>query len=361
MARTSNFVVITTGNHAASDFWPFSRKHMPKPFLDLLGTGKSLLQLTYERCKALCDEDHILIATTEPYAALVQEQLPQLPSQRILIEPTNRGAAICAAYIAYKIRKIDPAGVITMLPADHAIFGEIAFVRDISKAHEAAATDQKKLMIIGIKPTKPETRYRYIQYHYSSGGSVKKVKTLTDKPQIELANLFLNSGDFVWNTDIYIWHVNGIIDAVESYLPEVAEVFAGGADYYDTEGEISFLKNAYSQCKNTSLSYGILEKTDQHYVLLGNFSWSSIDSWNSLFALKVPEGNENTIEANALSFSSKGCYIKSTEQKLIVVHSLHDYLVADSPDVLLICPKSEAEQLKFIVKEAEDQKGEEYI
>ncbi|MGB3588452.1 MAG: sugar phosphate nucleotidyltransferase [Tunicatimonas sp.] len=361
MARNNNFVVITTGSHATSDFWPFSRKNMPKPFLDLLGTGKSLLQLTYERCLALCDEDRIMVATTEPYIDLVKEQLPQLSEQQILIEPINRGAAVCVAYAAYKIRQLDPSTVITMMPADHAIFGEIAFLRDIGKALETAASDPKKLLIIGIKPSKPETRYRYIQYHYNSGGAIKKIKTLTDKPQIELANLLVNSGDFVWNTDIYVWHVNAIIEAVETYLPEVAEVFSGGLLQYGTDQEPLFLKNAYSQCKNTTLSYGILEKTDNHYVLLGNFNWSAIDSWQALFSLKKLGNEENTIEANAVSIQSKSCFIKSTDGKLIIVHSLHDYLVADSSDVLLICPKSEVEQLKQIMKEAEEQKGEDYI
>lgn len=361
MARNSTFVVITTGNHMASDFWPFSRKHMPKPFLDLLGTGKSLLQLTYERCKALGNENNIMVATTEQYAPIVRQQLPQLTSRQLLIEPTNRGAAICAAYAAYKIKMMDPSAVIAMMPADHAVFGEIAFSRDMGKALEVATSDQKKILMIGIKPTKPETNYRYIQYHYDSGGVVKKVKTLTEKPQIELANLFLNSGDFVWNTDIYIWHVNSIIRALDSYLPEVAELFDSGVDYYNTENESSFLKKVYSQCKNISLSYGILEKTDSHYVMLGNFDWSAIDSWNSLFTLKGQDGEENIIEANALPFDSKACYIKSTGNKLIIVHSLHNYLVADSPDVLLICPKSEAEKLKFILKEAEQHKGDEYI
>ncbi|WKN43877.1 mannose-1-phosphate guanylyltransferase [Tunicatimonas pelagia] len=360
MARNNNFVVITTGSHATSDFWPFSRKNTPKPFLDLLGTGKSLLQLTYERCTALCDEKRIMVATTEPYANLVREQLPQLPKQQILIEPTNRGAAVCAAYAAYKIRQLDSSTVITMMPADHAIFGEIAFLRDMGKALETAAADPKKLLVIGIKPSKPETRYRYIQYHYNSSGSIKKIKTLTDKPQIELANLFVNSGDFVWNTDIYVWHVNAIIEAVETHLPEVAEVFSGGVQQYGTDDESLFLKNAYSQCKNTALSYGILEKTNNHYVLLGNFDWSAIDSWHALFSLKTLGNGENTIEANALSIQSKNCFIKSTDGKLIIVHSLHDYLVADSPDVLLICPKSEVEQLKHIMKEAEEQKGEDY-
>ena len=361
MARTNTFVVITTGNHTASDFWPFSRKHIPKPFLDLLGTGKSLLQLTYERCKTFGKEANILVATTEKYASLVRDQLPHLTARQLLIEPTNRGAATTAAYAAYRIKTIDPTAVMVMMPADHAVFGEVAFSRDMGKALEVAASDQKKILMIGIMPTKPETNYRYIQYHYDSGGVVKKVKTLTEKPQIELANLFLNSGDFVWNTDIYIWHVNSIIHALNSYLPDVAEVFAGGSEYYGTENETSFLKKAYSQCKNSSLSYSILEKTDSNYVMLGNFDWSAVDSWNSLFALKLQEGEENTIEANSLTFESKGCYIKSTGKKLIIAHSLHNFLIADSPDVLLICPKSEVEQLKYILKEAEDQKGDEYI
>lgn len=360
MARNSIFVVITTGSHATSDFWPFSRKNAPKPFLDLLGTGKSLLQLTYERCTALCDENRIMVATTEPYAELVREHLPQLEKHQIIIEPTNRGAAICVAYVAYKIRQLDPTTVITMMPADHAIFGEIAFLRDMGKALETAAVDPEKLLIMGIKPTKPETRYRYIQYHYNSGGAIKKIKTLTEKPQIELANLFVNSGDFVWNTDIYVWHVNAIIKAVETHLPEVAEIFSGGLPQYGTGEEPLFLKNAYSQCKNTTLSYGILEKTNDHYVLLSNFNWSAIDSWQALFSLKTLGNGENTVEADAISLQSKNCFIKSTNEKLIIVHSLHDYLVADSPDVLLICPKSEVGQLKQIMKEAEERKGEDY-
>lgn len=354
-------MVITTGNHSTSDFWPFSRKNMPKPFLDLLGIGKSLLQLTYERCQALCDESHIMVATTEPYASLVKEQLPQLADQQLLVEPTHRGAAVCAAYAAYRIEQLNPSAVIIMMPADHAILGEVAFLRDMGKAIEVATVDPKKLLMIGIKPSQPETRYRYIQYHYDNAGVVKKVKTLTDKPQIEIANLFVNSGDFVWNTDIYVWHVSAIIAAVQKHLPEVAEVFSPGAQHYNTEQESAFLKKAYSQCKNIPLSYGILEKYDHQYVLVGSFDWSSIDSWHSLFSLKTQGNGDNTIEANALHFNSKGCYIKSTDGKLIIVHSLHNYLVADSSDVLLICPKSEVEHLKHIMKQAKEQKGSEYI
>lgn len=334
---------------------------MPKPFLDLLGTGKSLLQLTYERCKTLCKEDNILVSTTEQYASLVNQQLPHLKPAQVLIEPANRGAATGVAYAAYRIRKIDPAAIITTVPADHAVFGEIAFSRDIGKAIEVAASDQNKILMIGIKPTKPETNYRYIQYHYDSGGVVKKVKTLTDKPQIELANLFLNSGDFVWNTDIYIWHVNSIIRAIEQFLPDLAELFASGMEFYGSEEEATFLKKTYSHCKNIPLSYGILEKAENLYVMLGNFDWSAIDSWTSLFALKNHGGEENAIEANALALESNGCYIKSVGKKFIIVHSLRNYLVADSPDVLLICPKSEAERLKHILKQAEDQRGDKYL
>lgn len=322
--------------------------------------GKSLLQLTYERCKSLSGVSNILVATTEPYADLVRDQLPQLSDEQLLIEPANRGAGVSAAYIAHKIRTREAASVIATVPADHAIFGEIAFLRDMGKAFEAVSADPNKLLILGIKPSQPETRYRYIQYHYDDSGAIKKVKTLTDKPQIELANLFVNSGDFVWNTDIYIWHTDAIITALEEHQPDVAEVFSAGTDYYDTEQEHNFLKNAYSQCKNVPLNYGILEKADHQYVLIGSFNWSSIDSWQALFSLKPPGSGENTVEANALHFNSAGCYIKSADDKLIIVHGLHDYLVADSPDVLLICPKTEVDQLKHIMKQAEEKKGKEY-
>ena len=360
MTHNNTYVVITTGNHTITDFWPFSRKRISKQFLDLLGTGKSLLQITYERSKSICAEDRIYVVVEKEYSALVREQLPQLPDHQILVEPVRRGTATGLAYAAHKIYRRNGAALMVITPADHAIFGEVAFVRDMQRAASAIEDDSNKLLIVGIKPTKPATNYRYIQYHDGKKSLVKKVKTLTDKPQAELAKLFINSGDFVWNTDIYVWHVRTFLQAFKEHLPDTFENLAEGAEHYYTDHEEAFVSKAYSHCKSASLGFGILEKADQVYTLLGSFDWSDISSWNALFNVKDKNEDTNIVEANALVFDSKGSYIKSENDQLIIVHSLDDYLVANSDDVLLICPKNMAEGLRQIVNEAKEKKGEQY-
>ena len=361
MTRNNIHVVITAGSHTSTDFWPFSRKHISKSFLDLLGTGRSLLQITYERCRGIDSEAHICVVTDKDYVGLVREQLPELAADQILAEPVRRGTASGVAYAAHKIRQRDPDAIMVVSPAEHAIFGEMAFVRDVHKAIDAVASDPQKLLILGIKPTKPETSYRYIQYHYDRPGPIRKVKTLTDQPQAELARLFLNSGDFVWNTGIYVWSVRTLVNAYERHLPEVHEVFAEGQRHFFTEQEEHFISHAYAHCKSTSLNTHLLERADNVYMMLGSFDWSDINSWNSLFDLKDKNEDKNIVEANALVFDSKGSYIKSDNDKLIVVHSLDDFLVANSEDVLLISPKHMAEKLKTIVSEAKAKKGERYV
>ncbi|MGB3848582.1 MAG: sugar phosphate nucleotidyltransferase [Tunicatimonas sp.] len=361
MARTNVHVVITAGSHTATDFWPFSRRHLAKQFLDLLGTGRSLLQITYERSRNLTPPSNIWVVVEKDVVSLVKEQLPDLPNDQILPEPVRRGTASGVAYAAHKISKKDPDAVMVVSPTEHAIFGEMAFVRDINKAVDLVTNDAQKLLIIGIKPTYPSTSYPYVQYHYDRPGPAKKVKTLTDKPQTELAKLFLNSGDFVWNTGIFVWRVRAILDAYRQHLPGVAEVFAPGDPHYFTDQEELFISQAYAHCKSTSLNNHLLEKADSVYMMLGNFDWSDVNSWGSLFDLKDKRGDENTVEANALLFESKGNYIKSENDKLLVVHSLDDFLVANSDDVLLICPKHLAEKLKDVVSEAKAKKGDRYV
>ena len=360
MTHDNTYVVITTGNHTVTDFWPFSRKRISKQFLDLLGTGQSLLQITYERSKSICSQDHIYVVVEKEYCSLVKEQLPTLSHHQLLVEPVRRGTATGLAYAAHKICQQNSDALMVITPADHAIFGEIAFVRDIQRAVSAIEDEPSKLLIVGIKPTKPATNYRYIQYHDGKKSPVKKVKTLTDKPQAELARLFINSGDFVWNTDIYAWHVRTFLQAFEEHLPDTFENLAEGTDHYYTDQEEAFVAKAYSHCKSASLGVGILEKAEQVYTLLGSFDWSDISSWNALFNIKDKDEDTNIVEANALVFDSKGSYIKSENDQLIVVHSLDDYLVANSEDVLLICPKNMAEGLKKIVSEAKEKKGEQY-
>ena len=361
MARNNIHVVITAGSHTSTDFWPFSRKHISKSFLDLLGTGRSLLQITYERSRSVGPPENICVVTEKDYVPLVKEQLPELSDDQILAEPVRRGTASGVAYAAHKIRQRDPDAVMVVSPAEHAIFGELAFVRDMHKAVDAVASDPQKLLIVGIKPTKPETSYRYIQYHDGRSGSLKKVKTLTDKPQADLAELFLNSGDFVWNTGIFVWSVRTLLEAYQQHLTEVSEVFAEGHRHFYSDREEHFISQAYAHCKNASLNNHLLERADNVFMMIGSFDWSDINSWGSLFEIKDKNEDKNIVEANALVLDSQGCYIKSDNNKLIVVHGLDDFLVANSDDVLLISPKHMAEKLKTIVKEAKVQKGERYV
>lgn len=361
MTRNDTYVVISVGNTANCNFWPYSRKQRPKQFLDFFGTGKSLLQSTFERCKGICPEENIYITVSREHADLVSTQLPHLHPRQVLKEPVRRNSAPCIAYACYKIKERDPNAVIVITPTDHIVLGEVAFVRDIRKAVETASADREKLLVMGVKPHKPEVSYRYIQYHYNSREIVKKIKTFTEKPQHDLAQLFLDSGDFAWNTDIYVWHVEAILAAYEKLLPDVAEIFDEGAGYYDTDEEKTFIHQAYSHCKSVSVTNGLLEKAENVYLALGNFDWAGINSWNSLYDLKPRDACNNVLEANAFMYDSNNSYIKGPKEKLIVTHNLDGYLVVDTKDVLLICPREMEDKLKNFMSDARAKEGDRFI
>lgn len=361
MTQEDTYVVITLYSSNSTNFWPFSRKHLPKQFLDLFGNGRSLLQLTYERSKGICPEKNIYISVPKEYLAIFKKQLPDFPDENILIEPVRRNSAPCIAYASYKIKKLNKDAVIVVYPASHAVFGEIAFVRDVRKAVEVASLDKTALLIMGIKPHKAETSYAYIQYHFDHIGLVKRVKSFMEKPQEDLAKLFLESGDFAWNTKIFVWHVDAILEAFETYLPEVAELYRECIPFYFTEDEQQSVIKAYSICKNASISNSIMEKADNVYLIIGNFDWSSVSSWQSLYDVKDSSDDQNIIEANALMLDSENCFVKSNSKKLIVVQGLKNYLIADSEDVLLIYPKDQDISLRSVMNEVKVQKGERYI
>lgn len=353
--------MITTSNIMGSKFWPYSRENSPKPFLDLLGSGKSLLQTTYERALGLCPQENIYITTRTEYAKLVTSHLPMLNATQLLLEPFRRNSAPPVAYASYKIREKNPQAIIIVIPADHAIFGELAFIRDVEAAVEYVS-EGDRLLALCIKPHKPETRYGYIQYiEDGTEEFIKKVKTFTEKPQPDLAEMFLESGDFVWNTGMYVWHVNSIISAFERYLPDVAEVFEQSRPHFFTDQESFFVYEAYSHCNSTSISYGILEKDENVYVLFGKFGWSSLYSWSALHEVREKDESQNVIEANVLTYNTKNCHIRAQGDKLVVVQDLEGYLVADCGNVLLICRKDNEEQFKVFTSDAKVKKGEKYI
>lgn len=355
-----NWYVVIMAGGIGSRFWPYSRNSYPKQFLDVLNTGQSLLQMTAQRFKTLCPAENIYVVTNKDYEGLVKEQLPELQSEQILSEPIKRNTAPCVAYAAYKIREKNPDATMVVAPSDHAIFHETEFVSAIQKALTAAEKGEK-LITLGIKPNRPETGYGYIQYIENAGEELKKVKTFTEKPQLELAQKFLESGDFVWNAGIFIWRADSIIQAFEEFLPEQAEIFEEGKGQYFTPQEEPFIRKAYSQCKNISIDYGIMEKANNVYVMLADFGWSDLGSWNSLHEIRDKDANNNAIDANTLVFDTRESIIKGDHDKLIVVQGLEGYLVAQCEDVTLICKKDDEQRFREYVSEVKSKKGEKFL
>ena len=356
---SSIYVVIMAGG-SGTRFWPYSRDSRPKQFLDIVGSGRSLLQMTFDRFLEITTPDKIWIVSNTKYGSLIKEQLPELKDDQVLLEPEKRNTAPCIAYASYKIMKQDPNATLIVSPSDHMIFKENAFVDVLNTAVTAARSDEK-LLTIGIRPNRPETGYGYIQYHSNPGEEVKKVKTFTEKPEAELAVKFLESGDFLWNSGIFIWSVDAIIKAFEQHDEETASIFAGGLSSYFTDDENDFVNVAYSQCKSNSIDYAIMEKAENVYVVPGEFGWTDLGSWNALHEIKDKDADDNVIEANALTYDAKNNYIKAKKDKVVVIQGANDFLIADFDDVLLICKKEDSGIFREFITDVRTEKGEKYI
>lgn len=348
------FVVIMAGG-IGSRFWPHSMDAKPKQFLDVLGTGRSLLQMTYERFATFTSPERLMVVTQAKYSHLVKTQLPEIKEENILSEPLKRDTANCIAYASYKIRNTAPDAKVIVTPADHLILNESLFKARIFDALKAAEIPNH-IVTIGIKPNRPETGYGYIQFIDGSDRVVKKVKTFIEKPNRELATTFLESGDYVWNSGIFVWKNESIIRAFELHLPELAEVFEEGKAYFFTESEGEFLKKAYSLVKNISIDYGVMEKSESVYMVLGDFHWADIGSWQKLYELQTQDGQGNVVEANALLYETNNCYIKVSPEKLVVVQGLDNYLVTDTGNVLLICKLDAEHKFREFTADAKSKK-----
>lgn len=352
------YIVIMAGG-IGSRFWPYSRRLRPKQFLDILGTGRSLLQMTFDRYREIAEVDQFRVITYRKYVDLVKEQLPELNADQIFIEPSRKNTATCIAYAAYKIHALDPEANLVVTPADHLILQENKFLATILKAVEAAKTPGR-LITIGIRPNRPETGYGYIQYHDQTTEDALKVKTFTEKPNINLAKTFIESGDFVWNSGMFVWKASSLIKAIEDYMPDLAEVFEDGLQLIGTTGEYEYITRAYMQVKNISIDYGIMEKSDQVYMILGDFGWSDLGSWNSLHELRPKDEFNNVVEANAILYNTTNSYIKVLGDKLVVVQGLDNYLVNESDNVLLICKLDDEKKFRDYVSNAR-KKGLDFI
>ena len=355
-----HFYVVIMAGGVGSRFWPYSRNDHPKQFLDVMGVGSSLLQLTYQRFLHACPAENIYIVTSEDYYDLVKNQLPNMTDDQILLEPARKNTAPCIAYASYKIAKKDPKATMVVTPSDHAILKEKIFIEAINKSLKHAF-DNEILITLGIHPNRPETGYGYIQYHIDNGSEFKKVKTFTEKPQLDLAKKFVESGEFVWNAGIFVWNVSSINKAFQEFLPEIAESFESINDTYYSPKERKAIHRAYSHFKIISIDYGVMEKADNVHVILGDFGWSDLGSWSSLHDIKEKDAKNNVIEANVLLYDTKDSLILGEAKKLIVTQGLEDYLVADTGDVLLICKKDIENEMRRIIKDVKSKKGQEYI
>ena len=360
MANRDNYCVIMGGG-IGSRFWPFSRKAMPKQFLDFFGTGRSLLQQTFDRFKKVVPPENILVVTNAIYADLIKQQLPEISEAQVLLEPARRNTAPCIAWASYHIRALNPNANIVVAPSDHLILKEDEFLEAIEKGLQFVAQSDK-LLTLGIKPNRPETGYGYIQIDEPAGDNFFKVKTFTEKPELELAKVFIESGEFYWNSGLFMWNVNSIIKSIENLLPELTAKLKQGEEIYGTDKEMPFIQENFPACPNVSIDFGVMEKADNVYVSLGDFGWSDLGTWGSLYDLSdKDEAGNVTLKCHSMTYNSKNNILVLPEGKLVVVEGLEGFLVAESDNALLICPKDQEHLIRRYVNDIQMQYGEKYI
>ena len=346
-----------------SRFWPMSRTAHPKQFIDILGTGRTLLQSTYDRFLPICPKENILVVTNDMYRNLVMEQLPDLLPENLLCEPSRKNTAPCIAYASYKIYSKNKKANIAVAPSDHLILKDRTFIKAIKSCYRKAKSEDC-LITLGIRPTRPDTGYGYIQYIESpikeKDERIKKVKTFTEKPDLEMARFFLQSGDFLWNAGIFIWSIRSIIKSYEKLLPEMAQQFA--AIKFGTAQEEEGVKLAYADCKNISVDYGVLEKADNVYVRSSVIGWSDLGTYGSLYNhIKKDEKNNAIVGKNVMMYNSENCIINISKDKLAVVEGLKDYIVVESDNIILICKKKDEQRIRDFVNDVKLKKGERFV
>lgn len=356
-----HYVAIMAGG-IGSRFWPMSRTSLPKQFLDILGTGKTLIQQTFERYSKLVPQENIYVVTSHEYDAIVRKQLPALPADNILCEPSRKNTAPCIAYIAFKLIKKDPKALMIAAPADHLVMETEEFLTTAKKALHFV-DHINALVTIGVKPTYPNTGYGYIQHDtVTAAPDVFKVKTFTEKPNIELAQTFIASGDFLWNAGIFTWKVKNIITALEKCEPELYELFAAERDKFNTPKEQEVVEAIYPQCTNVSIDFAVMEKADNVYVIPASFGWSDLGTWNSAWENMDKDYFGNAVVGkNVVVVDANNCMVHAPDNKLLLLQGLRDYIIVDTKDVLLICKKEKEQEIKEYVAELKRNKGDKYL
>lgn len=364
----NNYYGVIMAGGVGTRFWPMSRTARPKQFIDILNTGQTLIQQTFNRLTRIIPPENIFVVTSKMYKDVVAEQLPKMLEEHILCEPMRRNTAPCIAYAMHKIKVKNPNACMVVAPSDHIIMKEDVFEEVITNALHAAE-ENEWLLTLGIKPNHPNTGYGYIQFDekvtWEKSDKICKVKTFTEKPEQKLAETFLQSGDFLWNSGIFIWSMKAINNAFDEYQPEISQVLADGRDIYYTPGEQNFIDKAFPTCKSISIDYGVMEKAGAAgnvYVHVADFGWSDLGTWGSLYDHLPKDDKENAIVGdNVLTFESHQTIVNIPGDKLVVVQGIDDAIIVEDNGVLLICKKQDEQKIRNIVDEVKKQKGEEYI
>jgi mannose-1-phosphate guanylyltransferase len=358
----NNYCVIMAGG-SGSRFWPLSRTDKPKQFLDILGVGKTLLQQTFDRFSNIVPKENIIIVTNEDYKDIIFEQI-NIDKSQILCEPMRKNTAPCIAYANAKIFAQNPDANIVVTPSDHLITNETEFLRIAQQALDCTATNNI-LMTLGIKPSRPETGYGYIQIskdetNFECCQNVRKVKTFTEKPQIEMAKVFFESSEFLWNSGMFFWSLKSIMEAFNIFVPEISQKFESISEHADNEEDILF--DIYDDCDAISIDYAIMEKAENVYVLCADFGWSDIGTWGSLYVHQRKDENNNAIiGANVLTYNTKDSQINVPSHKAAIIQGLDDFIVIDTDEALLICKKDEEQRIKNFVSDLKMKGGNIFI
>ena len=362
----NDYCVIMAGG-IGSRFWPLSRTSTPKQFIDILGTGQSLIQMTFNRFKHIIPVENILVVTNQDYRELVIKHLPELPANNILCEPLRKNTAPCIAYANYRINAVNPDANIIVAPSDHLIVKEVEFLRMINQGLRLVEKEDA-MLTLGIKPSRPETGYGYIQVKKETPQEYKeqgfhKVKTFTEKPNIDMAKVFCESGDFYWNSGIFLWSLKTIRKEFETHLPDVDSLFAEGRQVYNTPDEEAFITGIYPRCNNISIDYGVMEKARNVFVLPADIGWSDLGTWGSMYEHSNHDKQNNAVTnpSHTFLYKVKDSIVSIPKNKIAVVQGLQDFIIVDSHDALLICHKKDEQMIRDYVNEMKMKFGDKYI
>ncbi len=358
--KNKNYYAILMAGGVGSRFWPVSTQNFPKQFHDMLGTGDTLIQKTFNRLAKLIPEENIFILTNERYNDLVFEQLPSVTKRQVVLEPAMRNTAPCILYAPLKIQKENENAVMIVAPSDHWIEDEEAFSNNVQTAFDYCESNDA-LMTLGITPTFPNTGYGYIEYNKSSEEDIKPVNQFREKPDYETAKSFLAQGNFLWNAGIFMWSVKSVVAAFQRNQPELYQLFESGYNVYNTEFEDDFIKDNYPKAENISVDYALMEKSDNVYVIPATFDWNDLGTWGSLYDKLDKDSNDNAVvNARVLADDASGNMIRSKKDKIVVVDGLKDYIIVDKDEVLLIFPKAKEQDIKKVLQNVKANFGEEY-